>query len=270
MKDFIRMTWKRAYHFRFVLGMFLICLAFFLDTEVSVRYIMLGQYPPTGSEGIVLYLEYVLIYGTNYKLFLIFMTLGYGCSFPADWKSGIIPGLVRRMGVKRYAGIQIVVSAVSGGVTVAGGFLIYISWMKFFLPIIPDNFRELGIYDWLEDMAYYGNLTAEDARMAVVYLGLILVLSGLTWSALTMGVSACLNHTYLVMLFPYFLSRMYMEGAKALRLPDALRIDRWFTGLVQPFPVPVCFGVLIVFCFFIIFISWFLFAKTVKWRLENG
>ncbi len=268
--DFIRVTVKRAFHIRFFLSFFLICLAFFLDTEVSMRQIMLGKYPPTGTEGIVLYLEYVLLYGTNYKLFLIFMTLGYGTSFPADYKCGMVHGFVSRMGIKTYARIQIGISALSGGLAVAGGFLLYFFWMRMFIPVIPEHFRETGMYDWLEAMPYYGDLTQENARLFVVYMLLILFLSGVTWTALAAGFSVYLNHTYLVMIFPYFLSRMYIEAAKMLRLPDEIRIDRWFTGLTQPFPIPVCLGLLLVFCVFICIIGRRIFSKALKWRLENG
>lgn len=268
--DFLKLTVKRAFGMRFVLSLFLVCLCFFLDTEVSARDVLLGIYPAEDYEGIALYVEGILMYGMNYKLFLVFMTMGFAATLPLDWKAGIVPRLVKDLELRKYAHMHVGISALSGGLSVVGGFTLYLLWMKTKYPLLPAGFQTNGAYEFLEGMPYYSGLTQHDARMFVFFLMMIFFLSGVTWTALAAGVSIYFKSSYLVLVFPYLLSRSYIEIAKAFQFPNEIRIDRWFTAMVQPFPIPVCLGIMTVFCLLTCIFSKHVFLMSIKWRLENG
>jgi len=255
---------------KFLFSLILVCLFFFLDVEVSARNVLLGIYPAEDYGGISYYIEGILMYGINYKLFLVFMTMGFAASLPLDWESGIVPRLVKDLGFRKYARVHIGLSALSGGVSVAGGFGLFFIWMGTKYPLLPDNFQQYGLYDFLQGMPYYSGLTKKDAAMFIVCLMIVFFLSGFIWTALAAGISIYLKSSYLVMVFPYLLSRSYIELAKVIQLPDELRIDRWFTAMTQPFPIPVCLGIMTVFGLFCYLISERIFLKSIKWRLENG
>lgn len=267
---FLKLTIQRALGWRFVLSLFLVAVAFFLDTEVSARNVLLGLYPPQPHEGLSIYIENILMFGINYKLFLIFMTLGFAAEIPQDWNAGIVPSLVKNLGISRYARIQVGVAALSGGISVAGGFILYYLCMRTKLPLLSQNFEHEWFYEFLEGMPYYGGLTREDAALFILFLTIIFFMSGVAWTALAAGMSIYLKNRYLVIIFPYLLSRCYIEAAKILQIPNTMRLDRWFSAMVQPFPIPVCLGIMGGICLLVCIVSKRIFMITVKRRLESG
>lgn len=267
---FFKMLLKRAFGFNFLSSLLLICLVFFLDTEPSVRNVLMGKYAPEQYQSISFYFEGVLLYGVNYKLFLVFMTLGFTVVFPTDWKHKIIPNIVQRLGLKKYSLIQVGLSALSGGLSVSGGFLLYLLIMRSKFPLISEGEDMYNMYEFLLDMPYYQGISKSDAQTFVLCMLVIFFLSGATWSAFAAGLSSYLNNTYIVLVFPYLLSRTYIEAAKFFRIPAEFRLDRWFSGLVQPFPIPICLAILAMICLLIFMISKKFFAKGLRWRLENG
>lgn len=268
--EFFKLTVRRALGWRFIISLILVGVSFFLDTEVGARNVLLGLYPPQPHEGISIYIENILMFGINYKLFLIFMTMGFAAEIPQDWQAGIVPRLVKDMGISRYARIQVGIAALSGGASVAGGFILYFLCMKMKFPLLSKNFETEGSYDFLTDMPYYGGLTRKDAALFILFLTIILFLSGVAWTALAAGMSIYLKSRYLVLIFPYLLSRSYIEAAKVLRIPNTMRLDRWFSAMVQPFPIPVCLGIMAGISLLVYIIGKGIFMISVKRRLESG
>jgi len=127
-----------------------------------------------------------------------------------------------------------------------------------------------AIHDFLKIMPYYGGLSADIAGRFVSCVLLIFFLSGAAWNALAAGCAVLLKNRYFVFLFPYLLSRGYVELAKALLIPADLRIDRWFEAMAQPFPIPVCLLLLALFSSGICILSVCILYRTLKWRMENG
>lgn len=268
--DFLKMTIRRALGIRFFCSIILITMAFFLDTEPSVRSVLFGEYLPQEHQGIAYYLGTTLRYGVNYKLFLVFMTMGYAIDFPFDWKNKAVPAVVRKLGINSYSAIQIGIAALSGGLAAGGGFLIYILALRTRFPIIATGEGMEQMHDFLIGMPYHMGISPQDIRIYIVCITTILFLSGVAGTAIAMGISVYLNNAYIVLIAPFLLLRVYIEIAKAFQIPAELRVDLWFAGMVQPFSIPMCLLILSGASLIIVLLSKILFAKSLKWRLENG
>lgn len=270
VKEFCIWTGKRAFNKGFFLAIFCICLVFFLDVDIGAKNILLNKYSPNNYEGAILYIQYILLYGVNFHLFLMFVTMGYTVSIPMDWKTGIVPYIVKGVGIKKYAFIQVGAASLSGGLAAVGGFGLFYLWLRSKLPLVPKGFAEIPMYDVLREMPYYGEGTLKDIRVFLLAFFLLLFLSGAAFSALAAGVSLYLGSRYLVFVFPYLIFRGYIELAKILHIPNDLRLDRWVTAMSQPFSIPVCLGIVLAFALSVFAVSVYLFSKSIKWRLEHG
>lgn len=267
--DFGKYTAKRMLGAGFFLSVFGICLVFFLDVDIGAKDVLLGRYEAQSHEAGINYIQYILMYGTNYPLFLIFATLGYAVSIPVDWQAGIVPYVIKHMGIQKYARIQVGTAAFSGGLSAICGFGLFLIWMQSKMPLLPKD-GQIRSTDYLQVMPYHKDLTLERAWMFLMILMVIFFLAGVTFTALTAGVSLYLGNRYLVFVFPYLLMRGYIELAKIFRIPSDVRLDRWFTAMAQPFPIPVCLGILAVFSLCVCLVSVRLFSGVLKWRLEHG
>jgi len=114
-------------------------MAFFLDTDPEARNVLLGVYEPQGYVGISFYLQNILLYGNNFRLYLAIMTTGYVMSIPDEWHAGIVPYTVSKMGTGRYAAAQVMLGALNGGLAAACGFGLYIAVMALKFPLLPQD-----------------------------------------------------------------------------------------------------------------------------------
>lgn len=268
--EYWRLTLKRAFGGRFFCAVLLICIAFFLDTDIGARNILLGKYSPQGHENVLFYLQPLLRYGNNYKLYLAIMTMGFVVSITEAWKDGIVPYMTAGLGLRKYAVGQIVISAVSGGLAVAAGFVLYLLWMSINIPMMPENLEANEVYSYLAVMPWFGEVTQIAVKKFYVCQLLIFFLSGMTWNALAAGVAIWLKNRYFVFVFPYLLYRVYSEAAKAFRIPVDFRIDYWYEGRVQPFSAGICIAILVGFSLGGVVAAIFLLYRSLKWRLEDG
>lgn len=268
--DFLKMTLARALGMRFFGSVILITMVFFLDTEPSVRSVLFGKYLLQEHQGIAYYLGTTLRYGVNYKLFLIFMTMGYAIDFPFDWKNNAVPAVVRRLGINSYSTIQVVIAALSGGLAAGAGFLIYIFALRSRLPIIATGEGMELMHDFLIGMPYHMGISTQDIQIYIVCITTLLFLSGVAGTAIAMAVSVYLNNAYIVLVAPFLLHRVYIEIAKVFQIPAEFRVDLWFAGMVQPFAIPICLLILSGISLMVVLLCKILFAKCLKWRLENG
>lgn len=268
--DFLKVTIRRALGIRFFCSVILVTLAFFLDTEPSVRSVLLGTYLPQDYQGIAYYLATTLRFGVNYKLYLVFMTIGYAVDFPFDWKYKAVPAVVGRLGIKQYSAVQIGTAALSGGLASGGGFMIYLFLLRTKLPVIATGEGMEEMHSFLIGMPYHMGISPQDIRVYLVCITVILFLSGVAGTAIAMSISVYVNNAYIVMIFPFLLLRVYIELAKVFQVPGEFRVDLWFNGLVQPFSIPVCLVILSAASLITVLLSKKLFAKSLKWRLENG
>lgn len=268
--DFLKITIRRALGIRFFCSILLITFVLFLDTEPSVRSVLLGKYLPQEHQSIAYYLGNTLRYGVNYKLFLVFMTMGYAVDIPLDWKHKVVPAVVQKLGVNGYSRIQIGVAALSGGLAVVGGFLIYLVVLRTKLPVIASGEGMAQMNEFLMGMPYHRGISPEDIRFFIVCMTAILFLSGVVGTAIAASLSVYLNNVYIVLVTPYLLLRVYIECANVFRIPEELRMDRWFAGMIQPFSIPMCLIILSAVSLILVLLSKKLFVIGLKWRLENG
>lgn len=254
---------RRVFSFRSVLAVILVFLSFLLDSERGFWMVLAGRIEPVGGS-VILWVSNLIHYGMYYGFALVFLTIPFADAFCAEWNSGFTSYLVQRLGKKKYAGIHIGISALTGGVTYAMGIGIYLALLKRYYPFFQ-----------VEDMDSYnvngiGELLTESKTEAYLLAFLFLFfLSGCMWGALASAVSVLITNRYVIAVVPYCLNRTYIEIAKAVHIPGRFRIDYIFLSKnidYSPMQTLVISGIITILVWSG---CWLFFQYALKRRLEN-
>lgn len=224
---------------------------------------MAGRIKPMGGS-VILYVTNLIHYGMYYGFALVFLTIPFADAFCAEWNSGFTSYLVQRLGKKKYAGIHIGISALTGGVTYAMGTGIYLALLKQYYPFFL-----------LEDMDGYnlngiGGLLTESKTTAYLLAFLSLFfLSGCMWGALASTVSVLVANRYVIAVVPYCLNRIYIEIAKAAHIPGRFRIDYIFLSKNIDYSAMQTLIISGIITIVVWAGCWLFFQYALKRRLEN-
>lgn len=205
-----------------ILGIFIL---YSIDSDLPMFWSQYEWNVAMENDDVMYYITGFILFG-SYKVFmLVFATVGFGLQFSDEWNHGMAPQIIRKWGIKKYACTYTALGALSGGMISSLGMGVYILYMHSRLQLI----NKVS----LANEEGWNYLYAVNDKNGVGYMLIIIgvmFVAGAIASVMALCFSTVTTNKYIVMIFPYLVYRTYVEIAKAVSIPNKMRIDYYLLG----------------------------------------
>lgn len=195
----------------------------------------------------------------------ILAALPFAASYSIEQQSDAVVYRILRSSKKNYCSTKILVSAISGGLAVTTGCLLFILALSTYLPLItPQKVLELSDFPYAYALRIRGGIP-------YFVIGLYLAfLRGALYSSVGMCVSAFLPNPYVAVCAPMIFEFFLVEIGRLLRLPAALRLDLILVARGTFISDSATLVIVTAVVFFIIILCFQLFSIRCERRLTHG
>lgn len=247
----------------FIFGILGVCILFLIDSGMPMfqsEYMWNVQ----RENYDVMYKIIGIIFWGNYMPFLLILsTIGFGLQFCKEWNQGVVPWMVKGWGLKKYSFYYVCMGAVSGGGISALGVIVYILYMNRHLLLVNSKMVEHNSYNYIYTLSDNGGV-----GYMVIIVALMFVTGALA-GVIALSFSTITTNKYLIMIIPYIIYNIYVEGAKILGIPNEFRIDYYLFGrndIGNSYESTLL--IMVWLMFFIILVGYILFKKGLRRRLH--
>lgn len=264
---FYRKNWKRVFRVRTLMCILIVPILIMLDTDDNVINLLFysGERSYEGLD-IVYYIYGMLQWGLYHGIILIIATIPFACEFSVEWKEKMSLHIIQKVGVERYSAMHIIISGCTGGIVTMAGFLLYVGLMHLKLPIYLNNGLNAEFFTEIA----YGEYLTESPMGYILMIAFCWFFTGVVVGAVAVASSGICINRYIIMIVPYVIWNIYIEAAKALGIPDQLRIDWLLMGKLQLGKGIFSIWIVALLTAFIVFFCWIFFYKKLKERMKNG
>lgn len=222
---------KRAFKLPFLYAVLLVIVCFVLDNydDLVTALFISPDIAKNVTSVFYFYFNAVAFGGvfTRY-LFAMIAALPFAVQYVTERKSGMTLYLISRTGRGEYCLSKMIISALSGGLALFIGSLIFIFILSIRLHlVVPSDLIE---YKWIP----YYTLLASGGGVPYFAAALFLMfLTGVLWGGLACCTSAFAADTYVVIASPFMLCFMQMQISRLLCLPNNARLEMLICGRGQ-------------------------------------
>lgn len=206
-----------------------------------------------------------IIYGGIYGYYFIYILAGlsYADCFCKEYSGGIWRYLIIRKGLKRYAVGNCLKAFFVGGLTAAGGGMIFLGAMSRLLPLFMTE-RSVEV-----EFLPFSEILIRHPEIYFLIMLYLMLLSGGLWTCVSYCVSAFLPVKYFVHIVPFAGLFLLTRINSMLHIPEMWRLDFLLCGRAGP-KRPVIY-ILLVTLIVIAIIGGCcgLFYKKIAWRISN-
>lgn len=250
----------------FWLGILGVFAMYLLDANLPIFFDKYKWSVLQENSDVIMTVADIICFGVYFSMVFVFAGLAFGTQFYREWNSGIVPQMICKWGMKKYTFTYSCLAAISGGIISSGGFLLYIIYMAYHMPILNpvlvEQHKDLDMYIYAMD----GN-----GIKYIFIMAFLLFVLGAFIGIMFLCLSTVLDDRYILMLIPYIVYRAYVEIVKLLDVPSKYRIDYYLFGRIDigdsyRDTVIILTGILLI----LIFAGQFFFRKGVKRRLHYG
>lgn len=216
---------RRAFNFRFGLSVLLIALAVAADSGSSLISSFQRDFNPDDIESVVYYYLYSVSFGGVYSIYFSAMLAGFPFATGYVDELGMYPYIVHRTGVIRYCFTKMTTAALSGGMALVLGRLLFVGILLLKLPFTtPAAVLE---YQWMP----FGALLVSYGGAQFLSVSLLLsFLTGVLWGSAAMCISAFIPNVFAATVSPFVISFALTQFCRLARLSDGIRLDRLLSG----------------------------------------
>ena len=160
--------------------------------------------------------------GTASLLLCVIPVLPFAVKFATEWEDSAVSFWIIRTGVTRYTLSKIIVSAVSGFLTIAGSIVLFILVLRLWYPLFSKSITS-DIYNTLMEQGY----VIKGLLSFTIHVGL----SGVLTAVCAMWVSTYLPNRFVVAAAPVVLHFTLLRMTSGLELPGYLYPTNWVEGI---------------------------------------
>lgn len=209
---------------------------------------------------------FMYIKGVSYISWLIplIAALPFGAGLIVDLKSEFTRISILRTGRRRYIRSKLLVGALSGGIALAGGIVLY-------LLLLLVTGHPMAAPSTLVSHDYMLEVMRWEKTGTLYFLGIIYLqfLSGAFWSLSALAFSAYVSDPFLVICFPMFLQRLLQMLVAHFNLPQWMNLGQLGRGTTSLGFTPLLLIATLVFGF-LIYCAIRLFICGFERRLGNA
>lgn len=201
----------------------------------------------------------------SHYMLSILAALPFAANYSIEQQNGAVVYRILRSSKRNYCSTKILVSAISGGLTVCIGCLVFILALSTYLPLITSQ----KILE-LSDVPYAGTLSIGGGVPYFVISLYLAFLRGALYSSVGMCVSAFLPNPYIAVCSPMIFEFFLVECGRLLRLPAALRLDLILSARGTLFSDSATLVIVTIVILSIIILCFELFSARCERRLTYG
>ncbi|MDR2569313.1 MAG: hypothetical protein LBD23_03315 [Oscillospiraceae bacterium] len=249
----------RAFGTRFLVSTLLVAITMVADSGQDFLQMSKGEFIPHDGTTVLYYYLYPVSFGGVFSRHFIALLAGlpFAIGYIDEYK--MFPYIVYKSGASKYCFSKMVTCAISGGIAVASGRLLFISILMIKFPLVSEFI--LLEYEWMP----YSILLTHNGGVFFVLLHLLLsFLTGFFWGAIAMCVSVFFPNKLVVTTSPFIFSFTLTQLYRLTRMPDELRLDRLLTGRGWNGSVSATLINTIIMVFTLFGLCSFLFSKYLR------
>jgi len=201
----------------------------------------------------------------SHYMLSILAALPFAANYSMEQQSGAVIYRMLRGSRKNYCSTKILVSAISGGMALFTGCLVFILGLSTYLPLTtPRQILELS------GLPYASALTVGGGSPYFAIALYLAFLRGALYGSVGMCVSAFLPNPYVAVCAPMIFEFILVECGRLLRLPAALRLDLILLARGTLFSDAATLAIVTVVVCAIIILCFQLFSVRCERRLAYG
>lgn len=207
-------------------------------------------------------------YNNISALFILSATFAYAASFCTDWQTRFAFSIMIRSGKTAYALSKCIAATVAGGLAVAIGAAVFISYVCVTQPgILPEA---MAIKMEFSNEAFGDLLVKGKAALFFLSYLYIIFLQAIFFSSLGLMVSAYMPNKYVAYISPFALSFMLNQIANVFDLPIWLDPVKLATARIWGTTASTILWMATATFLSLTILCGILFIRTVKRRIANG
>lgn len=195
----------------------------------------------------------------------VLAALPFAANYSIEQQNGAVVYRILRSSKRNYCSTKILVSAISGGLTVCIGCLLFILALSTYLPLVTSQkVLELSAVPYAYTLSIGGGVPYFVISLYLAFL------RGALYSSVGMCVSAFLPNPYIAVCSPMIFEFFLVECGRLLRLPAALRLDLILSARGTLFSDSATLVIVTVVVLSIIILCFELFSARCERRLTYG
>lgn len=267
LKRFIKNYVRIVFGLKFLLGTLGVFILFQLDAGMPLCFTEDHWNVLKENYDFKLIFSNTVYFGMYMHMLTIASAVGFGTQFCEEWRSGVVPQIVKKMGLNRYSTVYIMFAALSGGSIAVIGFVMYVVSICIHVPLWNPNASKQN------DMIGLFKFTLEDEsglQFIIVFM-LLFFITGAMSAIIAQCISTISENKYLVMTSPYLIYRVYVEICKVINVPGRYRVDYYLFGRQELGTNlgEICLVTVLLIAVMIVG-GQYIFERGVRRRLING
>ena len=248
-------------------GIVLVFFLFQLDTNMPIFFSESRWDILKATSDLKSILTNCIHFGMYMPMSMMIATVGFGTQFCNEWRAGVVPQLVKNIGLKQYAVLYIGMAELSGAIIGGVGFLMYAVFMRLHILFVNPSAANIQTHTIL----YEFTLQDTTGIQFIFVMGLLMTFLGALSSVLALCVSTVSENRYFVMIAPYLVYRIYVELSKILHIGNKYRLDYYLLGRqnIGESIMTFCIIMLVLFLLVLV-IGQFVFKQGVRRKLIYG
>ena len=256
---------KRVFKIKTIVCILIIPFFIMLDTDDNFLNMLLNRRDYSGMD-MVYYIFGMLQWGLYHGLVLLVAVIPFACEISREWKEGFSHQVIQRIGVKRYTGMHIAISGISGGITVMSGFWLYVGILSLRLPVFLNN--GINAESFVEGA--YGTWLMGEPWKYLLAISVCWFFVGVASAVAAVAASGVCFNRYIIIIVPYVIWNIYIEAAKIFHIPNHLRLDWILMGKIQIGKGMTGVWSVALIMTIIAFSCWIFCYKKMKERMQSG
>ena len=204
-------------------------------------------------------------FGIFSKLTYVFCAIPFAANYVTESNTTLRQYTIFRTTGKKYAWTNLLMTAFSGGFTLALGMVLFIVFMRFQMPFFTEDYLDMIFVP--DGYEYF--LVHDRAIIYYIIMVVLEFLKGAVWASIGMTISAYIRINYVAIFSPLLVSYTYIEMCKALQIPDLWRIDRIFSIQYSYPSTAISLAIVIGTTLTVFLICGCIFSKKIIRSVEN-
>lgn len=188
----------------------------------------------------------------------------FAANYCSEHDGGLSIYKISRCGCRTYVRSKFLVTSILGGMTTFLGCLLFMLLLGTYLPIVTlEKMRES------QGIPFFHALTIGGGTLYLAIILYISFLGGALWGSVGLWISGYFTSNYVAVCAPFLVRFVFVQIARILELPDALRLDRMLSARVTVFSDSVTLILTTAIVLALILLCCHLFSQKVERNIWN-
>lgn len=216
---------KRAFRWRFWIAVLLVAFAIAFDSWATLLWALSNTFNPDGILCVHYFLFNSVSFGGVFGQYFIAILAAIPFSTEYVEEHNMLPYILARTRPVRYGFSKMFSAALSGGLALALGGILFITALSLKLPLVSHS--RLFEMQWIP---YFSLLNYGDGIGYLIVFIALMFLKGFLCGGLCICISAYIPNKFVVTASPFVMSFVLVQICRLMRITDKFRLDYLLSG----------------------------------------